>query len=123
MTTGKQEIGDVLGNFKAKGGRLGGKRSDAEAQQGNTTASQVHRKPARQIDITTASPQNSETDKQQDSNTEMQKPAIDRMKTGYSLDRNLIKRAKHLATDEGCDVNALIEEGLRLVFEKRGLTD
>lgn len=44
---------------------------------------------------------------------------INRMKTGYSLDWKLIKRAKHLATEEEVDVNDLIEEGLRLVFEKR----
>jgi hypothetical protein len=93
MAPEKQSMGNPLEDFKSNMGKLGSKKAQTS----------------------------SKTDAQQDRKEDIQtdKGKSGRIKTGYSLDRNLIKQARRLALDEEVDVNDLIEEALRLLFEER----
>jgi hypothetical protein len=46
----------------------------------------------------------------------------ERVKTGFSLRKDLLKEVKLLAIDEDVDVNTLIEEGMQLLLRSRSLT-
>ncbi len=100
MTGDKKAIGDPLKAFTERKGKLGGNRTEVQVDRGT--------------DIQT----DRNTDMKKDRGTGIQKKSV-RMKTGFSLDRDLIRRAKFLALSENKDVNDLIEEGLRKVLEER----
>lgn len=42
-----------------------------------------------------------------------------RMKTGFTLRKDLLKAVKRLAVEEEVDINVLLEEGMQLVLDSR----
>lgn len=42
-----------------------------------------------------------------------------RIKYGTSLDEKLLRKIEHLAVDERCGVNELLEEGMRRIIQAR----
>ena len=44
---------------------------------------------------------------------------MDRKAINTTIDSELMKKIKLLSVEEGCKINDLIEEGLKLVLEKR----
>src|SRR5215472_4161650 len=46
----------------------------------------------------------------------------ERIKTGFTLRKDLLKDVKRLAVEEETDINNLLEEGMRLVLESRKKT-
>lgn len=49
----------------------------------------------------------------------MVKKRPNREQASTTLDENLLREIKHLAIDEGCGYNELLEEGMRRVLQAR----
>lgn len=54
--------------------------------------------------------------------TQGQEVTPERVKTGFTLRKDLLKDVKRLAVEEETDINNLLEEGMRLVLESRKQT-
>jgi hypothetical protein len=44
---------------------------------------------------------------------------VQRMKTGFTLRKDLLKSVKRLAVEEEVDINVLLEEGMQLLLDSR----
>ncbi|TMC15904.1 MAG: hypothetical protein E6J34_20755 [Chloroflexi bacterium] len=58
----------------------------------------------------------------QNTSTQIQEVVAERVKTGFTLRKDLLKDVKRLAVEEETDINTLLEEGMRLVLESRKKT-
>jgi len=58
----------------------------------------------------------------QNTSTQTQEVVAERVKTGFTLRKDLLKDVKRLAVEEETDINTLLEEGMRLVLESRKKT-